>query len=121
MRAMDFREFRKTGHWPTLLSAFLYFDVSFMVWVSLGPLIVYVTRDLPISLEEKFTMVALPVLGGAVLRIPLGILADHFGSKLTGTIAQLVAIAAIAWAWLVGFHGISELTVFALLLGVAGA
>jgi NNP family nitrate/nitrite transporter-like MFS transporter len=118
---MDFQAFKKAGHWPTLLAAFLYFDISFMVWVSLGPLIVYVTRDLPISLEEKFTLVALPVLGGAVLRIPMGLLADRFGSKLTGTIAQIVAIAAVAWAWLVGFPAIGALTLFALLLGVAGA
>src|ERR1700685_4210715 len=36
--AMHLRDFRKAGHWPTLLSAFLYFDVSFMVWVLLGGL-----------------------------------------------------------------------------------
>ena len=35
---MSLRDFRKAGHPPTLLSAFLYFDVSFMVWVILGPL-----------------------------------------------------------------------------------
>ena len=23
---------RRSGHWPTLLAAFLYFDVSFAVW-----------------------------------------------------------------------------------------
>ena len=32
------RSFLKAGHTPTLLSAFLYFDLSFMVWVMLGPL-----------------------------------------------------------------------------------
>ncbi len=30
--------FLKSGHTPTLLAAFLYFDLSFMVWVILGPL-----------------------------------------------------------------------------------
>ena len=30
--------FLKSGHLPTLLAAFLYFDLSFMVWVLLGPL-----------------------------------------------------------------------------------
>ena len=34
---MSLREFRKAGHTPTLAAAFLYFDVSFMVWVILGP------------------------------------------------------------------------------------
>src|SRR5439155_123067 len=33
---MKFAEFKKAGHWPTLLAAFLYFDISFMAWVALG-------------------------------------------------------------------------------------
>jgi NNP family nitrate/nitrite transporter-like MFS transporter len=40
MLAMKLAEFKKAGHWPTLLAAFLYFDISFMAWVALGPLIV---------------------------------------------------------------------------------
>ncbi len=36
-RTVSLREFRKAGHTPTLAAAFLYFDVSFMVWVILGP------------------------------------------------------------------------------------
>ena len=35
---MNLREFAKVGHAPTLFAAFLYFDLSFMVWVILGPL-----------------------------------------------------------------------------------
>ena len=37
------REFLKAGHLPTLLSAFFYFDMSFMVWVMLGPLAVQIS------------------------------------------------------------------------------
>ena len=37
--------FLKSGHWPTLLAAFLYFDLSFMVWVVLGPLGVQIARS----------------------------------------------------------------------------
>src|SRR5688572_23610593 len=31
-------QLRTAGHWPTLVSAFLYFDYSFMVWTLLGVL-----------------------------------------------------------------------------------
>src|SRR5512137_2552608 len=62
---MKLEEFRKAGHWPTLLAAFLYFDVSFMAWVSLGPLMIYITKGMGVSVEEKLTLVAIPVLGGA--------------------------------------------------------
>ena len=41
---MNLKAFKQAGHWPTLLSAFLYFDVSFMVWVTLGPLSLYITK-----------------------------------------------------------------------------
>ena len=30
--------FWSSGHTPTLIAAFLYFDLAFMVWVLLGPL-----------------------------------------------------------------------------------
>ena len=38
--------FLKSGHTPTLFAAFLYFDLSFMVWVLLGPLPVQIAQDL---------------------------------------------------------------------------
>ena len=91
---MKLADFKKSGHWPTLLSAFLYFDISFMAWVSLGPLMVYIAKAMNIPIEQKLTLVAIPVLSGAILRIPMGILADTIGSKLTGTIAQAVMTLA---------------------------
>ena len=41
--------FLKAGHTPTLLAAFLYFDLAFMVWVLLGPLGVGIAKDLGLS------------------------------------------------------------------------
>ena len=35
---MKVSDLTRSGHWPTLLTAFLYFDFSFMVWTVLGPL-----------------------------------------------------------------------------------
>ena len=46
---MKFAEFKKAGHWPTLLAAFLYFDISFMAWVALGPLMVYIAHDMNLA------------------------------------------------------------------------
>jgi NNP family nitrate/nitrite transporter-like MFS transporter len=63
------RGFFRAGHLPTLIAAFLYFDVSFMVWVVLGPLAVFISRDLHLTPGEKGLMVATPVLAGAALRI----------------------------------------------------
>ena len=118
---MDYQDFRRTGHWPTLLSAFLYFDVSFMVWVVLGPLALYITQDLALGVEEKFGIVAIPILFGAALRVPLGVLADEIGPKRAGQVGQLVVMAGLAYAWLVGLNTKLEVELLGVVLGVAGA
>jgi NNP family nitrate/nitrite transporter-like MFS transporter len=118
---MNSSDFRRAGHWPTLLAAFLYFDFSFMVWGALGPLILYIARTLDLSVDDKFAVVAVPILAGAVLRIPLGALADHFGAKATGAAAQLIVILAVADAWLFGLHSKIEVESLGLALGLAGA
>jgi NNP family nitrate/nitrite transporter-like MFS transporter len=118
---LDYQDFRRTGHWPTLLSAFLYFDVSFMVWVVLGPLALYITQDLALGVEEKFGIVAIPILFGAALRVPLGVLADEIGPKRAGQVGQLVVMAGLAYAWLVGLNTKLEVELLGVVLGVAGA
>ena len=118
---MDFAEFRRTGHWPTLLSAFLYFDISFMVWVVLGPLALYITQDLGLSVEEKFGIVAIPILFGAAFRVPIGILADQIGPKRAGQAGQLIVMAGLAYTWLIGLGTKLEVELLGVVLGVAGA
>src|SRR3990172_6535111 len=118
---MNWREFKQAGHWPTLLSAFLYFDVSFMAWVVLGPLMLYLGQELGLSVEDKFTLVAIPLLAGALLRVPMGMLADHLGPKRTGQFGQLVVITGLAYAWLFGLGSKLEVEILGLVLGVAGA
>src|SRR5581483_9065359 len=78
------RSFLKAGHPPTLFAAFLYFDLSFMVWVLLGPLGVAISKSLHLNPAQKGLMVAVPLLSGAFLRIVNGLLVDHIGPKLTG-------------------------------------
>ncbi|MFP5418937.1 MAG: nitrate/nitrite transporter [Gammaproteobacteria bacterium] len=115
------RDFWKSGHTPTLLSAFLYFDVAFMVWVMLGPLGVQIAATLGITAAQKGMMVATPVLAGAVLRIFMGVLVDHLKPKKAGLIGQLVVIAALAYAWLAGIHSYREVLLLGVALGFAGA
>ena len=66
---MDRKSFLKAGHTPTLLAAFLYFDLAFMVWVLLGPLGVQIAKDLALDHTQKGLMVATPVLAGALLGV----------------------------------------------------
>lgn len=113
--------FWKAGHPPTLLAAFLYFDLSFMVWVVLGPLGVQIADDLDLNAAQKGLMVATPVLAGALLRIVMGVLVDHFKPKTAGTMGQVIVIVALAIAWYFGIHTYAQVLTLGLFLGVAGA
>ncbi|MBY6242311.1 MFS transporter [Methylosinus sp. Sm6] len=118
---MKLDDFKKAGHWPTLLAAFLYFDVSFMAWVSLGPLMIYIGKDMGLSVEDKLSLVAIPVLGGAFFRVPLGLLADSIGAKITGVMAQAIVMFAVSLVCVFGLTGPLAIALFGISLGIAGA
>jgi NNP family nitrate/nitrite transporter-like MFS transporter len=118
---MRFKDFAKAGHTPTLFSAFLYFDMSFMVWVLLGPLGVHIAKDLGLSPSQKGMMVAVPVLSGAIMRVFMGLMVDSMGAKRAGLIGQLVVITGLALSWLVGLHSLQAVYALGVCLGVAGA
>jgi NNP family nitrate/nitrite transporter-like MFS transporter len=118
---MNLRDLKTTGHWPTLLTAFLYFDFSFMVWTLLGPLGAQIGEALRLGPEQKGLMVAVPILSGAVLRIVLGLAVDRFGAKRTGVTAQLIVMAGLLWAWVAGLRDYPASLLLGLILGFGGA
>jgi NNP family nitrate/nitrite transporter-like MFS transporter len=113
--------FWKAGHLPTLLSAFFYFDLSFMVWVILGPLAVLIAKDIGLTPAQKGLMVATPLLAGALLRIVMGVLVDHLRPKRAGLIGQVVVIAGLFWAWRGTLNSYNDMLTLGIILGVAGA
>ncbi|WP_225984696.1 nitrate/nitrite transporter [Noviherbaspirillum aerium] len=118
---MKTTSFWKAGHTPTLLASFFYFDLSFMVWVLLGPLAVQISTDLGLTPAQKGLMVATPLLAGALLRIVMGVLVDHLKPKKAGAIGQVVVMAGLAWAWLGTLSSYENMLTLGVLLGVAGA
>lgn len=114
-------EFWSSGHTPTLIAAFLYFDLAFMVWVLLGPLAPEIAADLALSPAQKGLMVATPTLAGAMLRLVVGLLADRIGPKRTGVIGQLIVIGGLLVAWSLGIHSFGGILALGMLLGFAGA
>jgi NNP family nitrate/nitrite transporter-like MFS transporter len=113
--------FLKAGHLPTLFASFLYFDLSFMAWVLLGPLGVSIGKDLHLSPADKGLMVATPVLAGAALRLVLGVLVDRYKPKRVGIGAQIVVIAGLLAAWMIGIHSFGATLLLGCVLGLAGA
>jgi len=122
-----FSKLKGEGHFPTLFMAFLYFDMSFMVWTMLGPLSTEISEALAkhgfmITAGQKATLLSLPILSGAILRILLGFLVDKIGAKMTALISQAIVIAALALAYMQGDNiTYNQLLIVALGLGFAGA
>lgn len=118
---MNNREgFLKVGHKGSLFSSFLYFDMSFMVWVMLGPLAVILSEEFHLDAAQKANLVALPILGGSILRIVLGVLTDKIGPKRTGQLGLLVTLIPLFWGWKFA-DSMGDMYVVALMLGIAGA
>jgi MFS transporter, NNP family, nitrate/nitrite transporter len=113
--------FLRAGHLPTLIACFLYFDLSFAVWVLLGPLAVLIAPDLNLNAGDKGLMVATPVLAGACLRIVNGVLVTQWNARRTGIVMQLIVIAGLVTAWKSGLHSFPQILGFGVVLGVAGA
>jgi NNP family nitrate/nitrite transporter-like MFS transporter len=118
---MDRQGFLKAGHKPTLFAAFLYFDISFMVWVLLGQLAVQIGTSLNLNAGQKGLMVAIPVFSGALLRVVNGIMVDRLKPKTAGIIAQLIVIFGMLGFWLVGTDSYGEVLGLGVILGMAGA
>ncbi|GIP16651.1 nitrate transporter [Paenibacillus montaniterrae] len=119
-KSMENKSFWNSGHKPSLFGAFLYFDFSFMVWVLIGPLSVLIANDYDMTAAQKANLVALPILGGSILRIVFGFLTDYIGPKRTGQLGMILTLLPLLWGWkFIGSLG--DLYIVALLLGVAGA
>ena len=117
---MDRKSFLASGHLPTLISAFLYFDVSFMVWVLFGPLTPFIAEQMHLSATQKGMLTAIPLLGGSFFRPILGVLADRVGGRRAGLMGLSLTLVPLILGW----RYASELWHFYLigfLLGIAGA
>lgn len=117
---MDKKSFLRSGHVPTLISAFLYFDISFMVWVLFGPLTPFVAEQLSLSATQKGLLTAVPLLGGSFFRPLLGLLADRIGGRKAGLTGLCLTLIPLAFGWRVA-HELWQLYLIGFLLGIAGA
>jgi len=112
--------FARAGHWPTLLASFLYFDFCFAVWVLNGAMGPFIGEAFELSPAQKGFMVSVPILAGALMRFPLGVLAQYIGRKN----AAMVEMGLIVLALVYGFFFVDSydsVLAMGVLLGIAGA
>lgn len=117
---MQKSSFAKSGHLPTLFSAFLYFDVSFMVWVLFGPMTPFIADQIHMSATQKGLLTAIPLLGGSFFRPILGLLADRIGGRRAGLVGLCLTLVPLILAWRFATE-LWQLYTVGFLLGIAGA
>lgn len=117
---MKLSGFAKAGHTPSLIAAFLYFDVSFMAWVLLGPLGPFIAETYKLSAAQKGFLVALPLLAGSFFRPILGVVGDRLGPRCAGILGLTATLVPLVIGWKF-VSGLDSFYFIGFLLGIAGA
>ncbi len=116
----NFRTFIRSGHWPTLLAAFLYFDFTFAVWVLNGAMGPFIGDSFHLTPAQKGFMVSVPILAGALMRFPLGVLAQYVGRRNAAMAEMGLIVAALLYGYLF-VDTYDRVLAMGVLLGIAGA
>ena len=114
-----FKTFLKAGHPPTLFAAFLYFDFTFAIWVLNGAMAPFISESFHLNAAQKGFMVSVPIIAGALMRFPLGVLSQYIGRKNAAMVEMGLIVIALLYGYLfVGSH--NEVLAMGVLLGIAG-
>jgi NNP family nitrate/nitrite transporter-like MFS transporter len=105
--------------YKNLALATVAFAVAFTAWGLISPLASQIQKDLGLDNTATSVLIAVPVLLGSLLRIPMGILTDRFGGRRMFTALLLFTLLPVAfmgiansfWTYVLG----------GLFLGTAGA
>ena len=115
----SFKTFLRAGHAPTLFASFLYFDFTFAIWVLNGAMAPFISETFGLNAAQKGFMVSVPIIAGALMRFPLGVLSQYIGRKNAAMVEMgLIVIALIYGYKFVNTH--DEVLAMGVLLGIAG-
>jgi NNP family nitrate/nitrite transporter-like MFS transporter len=104
--------------WSVLTSSTLSFTVCFMVWMMFAVIGIPIKESLHLNETQFGILVAMPVLTGSLIRLPLGMWTDRYGGRIVFFVLMLSTVMPI---WM-----ISRATEFwhflvtGLFVGVAG-
>jgi len=96
------------------------FGLTFWAWALLSPLGAYFKQSLGLTSFQQALVVAVPVIVGALGRIPVGALTDRYGGRLMFPIVCFATIAPVLFLGLIGYRSLSALLIGGFFLGVAG-
>jgi NNP family nitrate/nitrite transporter-like MFS transporter len=110
------------GHRPYVMlgMAAVGFALTFWAWALLSPLGAHFKQSLGLTSFQQALLVAVPVIVGALGRIPVGALTDRYGGRLMFPVISFATIAPVLFLGLVGYRSLTMLLIGGFFLGLAG-
>lgn len=96
------------------------FALTFWAWALLSPLGAHFKQALGLTSFQQALIVALPVIVGALGRIPVGALTDRFGGRTMFPVIAFATIVPVLFLGLVGYRSLAGLLIGGFFLGLAG-
>src|SRR5690242_18802274 len=96
------------------------FALTFWAWALLSPLGAHFKQSLGLTSFQQALLVAVPVIVGALGRIPVGALTDRYGGRLMFPVVSFATIVPVLFLGLAGYRSLTMLLVGGFFLGVAG-
>ena len=81
--------------WSVLIASTLAFTVCFMVWMMFAVVGIPIKQMLDLNATEFGLLMAMPVLSGSLIRVPLGIWTDKFGGRIVMAVLLAITVPAI--------------------------
>ncbi len=96
------------------------FALTFWAWALLSPLGAHFKQSLGLTSFQQALVVAVPVIVGALGRIPVGALTDRYGGRLMFPVVCFATIVPVLFLGLIGYRSLTGLLIGGFFLGVAG-
>lgn len=94
------------------------FAISFALWGMIAPMAKTFQTALHLTEQQAWLLLAVPVILGSVIRLPMGMLADRFGGRIVfGALLLFISLPALALSYA---HSYRALLLGGLFLGMAG-
>ena len=108
----------KYQQWSVVTASTIAFTVCFMVWMMFAVIGIPIKQSLGLNETQFGVLIAMPVLTGSLIRLPLGMWTDRFGGRIVFFILMLSTVIPI-WmiSWATEFW---HFLVTGLFVGVAG-
>ncbi|MBZ0092015.1 MAG: NarK/NasA family nitrate transporter [Sulfuricellaceae bacterium] len=104
--------------WSVVAASTISFTVCFMIWMMFAVIGIPIKKHLGLNETEFGLLVAMPVLTGSLIRLPLGMWTDKFGGRLVFFLLMLSTVFPI---WMISqATAYWQFLVTGLFVGVAG-